>query len=85
MTPCAVLSLASAILRPPVGAADEIVTVPVEAPPPTTVFGEKDSLTSVGAETAKVAVFEPDPSVPVIVAVRFEATAVVDTVNVAVV
>ena len=79
------LSLERVIVKPPFGAADEIVTVPVEAPPPTTVFGENDSLTRVGAATARVAVLEDDPSEPVISAVTFEATAVVDTVNVAVV
>jgi hypothetical protein len=83
VTPIAVPLLERPTTNPPVGAADEIVTVPVVVAPPTTVFGEKPTLTRVGAATARLAVLEVDASVPVMVAVTFEATAVVDTVKVA--
>jgi hypothetical protein len=56
VTPVAVLSLESAIVRPPIGAALEIVTVPCDETPPTTDVGFRDSAVKVGAATTSVAV-----------------------------
>jgi len=84
VTPLATLLLDSAMASPPTGAAEEILIVPEDCVPPNTVVGEIVSPVNVGAETASSAVFVVDPSVPVIVAVTFEATAAVETVNAAV-
>ena len=81
VTPLATLLLDSAMASPPTGAAEEILIVPVDCVPPNTVAGEIVSPANVGAETVSDAVFVVDPSVLVIVAVTFEATAVLETVN----
>jgi len=82
VTPPEVLSLAKAIARPPVGAALEIVTVPVELVPPTTEVGLSTRAVSLGAQTVSVADWDTPFSVPDIVAVIVVGTAVVETVNV---
>ena len=71
--------------RPPVGAAWEIVTVPVEELPPTTEVGLIVTDETVGALTVNVAVWVVLFAVPVIVEMVLEATATVVAVNVAVV
>jgi len=68
---------------PPVGAALEIVTVPVEDAPPITVVGANASAEAVGAVIVRVAVWEVAFAVAVIVAVVLAATAFVVTVKVA--
>jgi len=70
---------------PPVGAAPVRVTVPVEDAPPTTDAGERLSLLSVGAAIASAAVAELVPELAVIVEEVEDATAAVETANVAVV
>lgn len=76
---------AKATESPPAGAALEIVTVPTEAVPATTVVGLKEMDTSVGAVIAR----EADADCPLaeapIVLVAFALTGTVVTVNVAVV
>jgi len=72
-------------VRPPVGAALLIVTVPVELVPPVTVVGLTDTPVTVGAVTVRVAVLFDVPIEAVIVGVALAATATVLTVNVAVV
>ena len=71
----------SATVRPPVGAAPLIVTVPVVLLPPSTVVGFNVSETTVGGVTVNVAVAVVVPTVPVIVEGVLEATGVVVTVN----
>jgi hypothetical protein len=73
----AVLVSVKATTSPPVGAALEIVTVPVELVPPVTEVGFSDRLETVGAVMVRVAVLETELAVPVIVAVVVVATAVV--------
>jgi len=77
--------LVRATVRPPVGAALVMVTVPVEEFPPTTEVGLTLSADEVGAVMVRLAVGEAPLKVAVIVAVVFVATAVVVTVKVAVV
>jgi len=81
VTPLAVLLLERTIVSPPVGAALEIVTIPAEEAPPYTAVGFNNIPTKVGAVTARVAVVEVEPSVPVIVADMLEATGVVEALN----
>jgi len=85
VTPLATLSLDRATTSPPAGAALEMATVPVELVPPVTVVGLSVTLTTVGAVTVSTAVLVVPPSVADIVAVTFEATGVLETVNVPVV
>ncbi len=85
MTPLMVLSLDRAMVRPPAGAGLEIVSVPVDGWPPTTVVGLSVRPVSVGAVTPSVADLLMPLRVPVIVAARFAATGRVDTVKVPVV
>jgi len=80
-----VLLLERAKVRPPVGAALEILTAPVDAAPPSTIDGLTWRLIKVGAVTARVTVLVVEPCVPVMVAVTLEATAVVETLKAAVV
>jgi len=61
------------------------VTVPAELVPPSTDVGLSETETNPGAITVSVDVLVVDPKDPLMVAVRFDATAVVETVNVAVV
>jgi len=69
---------------PPVPAALERVTVPVEEFPPETDVGLTATEVTVGPLIVSVAVLEAPPDrVPVIVTVVFRLTAVVFTVNVA--
>ena len=68
-----------ATTRPPDGAAEVIVTVPVLDYPPTTLAGLNVNDLSVGAITVSVAVFEMPPSVAVKVTVEFASTALVLT------
>jgi hypothetical protein len=70
---------------PPVGAAEEIVTVPVEEAPPVTDVGLSESAVGTGAVMVRVAVCEELLAVAVIVALVFAETAIVVTVKVAVV
>jgi len=77
--------LLRATLRPPVGAAELMVTVPVDEIPPATDVGLRASEDTVAAVMVKVAVALVLFAVAVIVAVVFVATAVVVTVNVPVV
>ena len=81
VTPLAVLLLESAMARPPVGAALEIVTEPDADVPPTTVDGVIVSPTTVGALTYRTAKTLLDPSVAVMVALTLAATAAVLTVK----
>jgi|GEM_PF-1501716 len=76
-----VLSL-SEIARPPVGAAEAMVTVPVEDAPPTTLVGETLTDVSAGGLMVSVAVFVSLSPVTVIVAVVTAETPVVVTVKV---
>ena len=76
---------ASVTTRPPAGAADDSVTVPVLDTPPATDVGFKVTELSVAAVIVRLAVWETPESVPVIVAFTFAATAVVVTEKVAVV
>ena len=70
-------------VRPPVGATELIVTVPVEVPAPVTDVGFNESAVTVGAVIARLAVVLTPANVAVIVAEAFAATAVVVTLNVA--
>ncbi len=70
---------------PPAGAADDRVTVPVLAVPPVTDVGFRATVLSTGAVIPNDADWFTPPSVAVIVLDVFAATAVVVTVNVAVV
>jgi hypothetical protein len=75
----------SVTTRPPAGAADVNVTVPVLAVPPVTDVGFKVTVLSTGAVIPRDADWLTPPSVVVIVLDVFAATAVVVTLNVAVV
>ena len=79
------LLLERVTLRPPVGAAPLMVTVPVEELPPTTEVGLRTTPETAGGVMVSVAVFELLPNVAVIVDVVVEATVLVETVNVPVV
>ena len=81
VTPWAVLSLESAMTRPPAGAALEIVSEPEAAFPPTTVSGAIVSLLTVGALTYRTADALFDVQVEVMVALTLAAMAVVLTVK----
>jgi len=81
MTPLAVLSLVNVTGRPPVGAALEIVTVPVELVPPMTDVGLRVRPVKVGAVTVKVTVVLVPFSVAVTEAGMVYATGKVDTVK----
>lgn len=76
---------ASVTTKPPAGAADDRVTVPVLAVPPVTDVGFRATVLSTGAVIPRDADWFTPPSVAVIVLDVFAATAVVVTVNVAVV
>jgi hypothetical protein len=76
---------ASVTTKPPAGAADVRVTVPVLDVPPVTDVGFKATVLSTGAVIPRDADWLVAPSVAVIVADAFAATAVVVTVNVAIV
>jgi hypothetical protein len=80
-----VLLLERLTTYPEDGAAEEIVTVPVEEAPPVNDVGLSATAVTVGAPMVKVAVAEVLFPLPVIVAVVLLATAVVVTVKVAVV
>lgn len=84
-TVAAALLDVSVTTRPPAGAADDKVTVPVLDAPPATDVGFNVTDVSVGAVIVRLAVWETPESVAVIVADAFAATAVVVTVKVAVV
>ena len=84
-TVAAALLDASVTTRPPAGAADDSVTVPVLAVPPVTDVGFNATVLSTGAVIPRDADWLTPPSVAVIVDAVFAATAVVVTVNVAVV
>jgi len=75
----------SVTASPPVGAALEMVTVPVEEAPPTTEVGFTVTDDTVGELTVNVAVWDVLLAVAVIVELVLEATATVVAVNVAVV
>ncbi len=77
------LLLESETTKPPVGAAESRVIVPVELTPPTTVVGDITRVFTLGAVTARVAVCVAPFPTPVIVAVVSAATATVVAVNVA--
>jgi hypothetical protein len=77
--------LASEMLRPPLGATEPIVAVPVEELPPTTEVGDTAMDVKLGGAIVRVAVAELLFALAVIVAVVLLATAMVVTVNVAVV
>jgi len=83
--PAALPLTVNGIARPPDGAALLIVNVPVAVFPPTTFVGDIVIPVMTGPVTLRAAVWVDDPSVAVIVAVKFEATTRVDTVNVPVV
>jgi len=70
--------------RPPAGAAELIVTVPVEETPPTTEVGLRATEESAGAVTVKVAVLVVPPVAAEIVTDALAATAMDFTVKVAV-
>lgn len=76
---------ASVTTKPPAGAAADSVTVPVLEAPPATDVGFNVTDVSDAAVIVRLAVWETPDSVAVIVADAFAATAVVVTVNVAVV
>jgi hypothetical protein len=76
---------ASVTTKPPAGAAADNVTVPVLDAPPATDVGFKETDVSDAAVIVRLAVCEAPDNVAVIVAAAFAATAVVVTVNVAVV
>jgi len=69
--------------RPPVGAAELRVTVPVLVLPPSTEDGESERPMSTGAVTVNVPLAEEEAKVPVIETDVFEATGVVVAVKVA--
>ncbi len=71
--------------RPPVGAAEPMVAVPVLEAPPATLVGETVMLVRAGGVMVRVAVADVLLALAVMVAVVFAATGVVDTVKVAVV
>lgn len=73
----------SATDRPPAGAAELIVIVPVEPTPPITVVGFKDSVNTVGPFTVRVAVGDVPFPVAVMVAGEFTLTATVVILKVA--
>lgn len=75
----------SAITMPPVGAAPLIFTVPVADLPLANFAGAMVTLINNGGFTVKVLDAETDPDVPVMVAVVTAATAIVLTLNVALV
>jgi hypothetical protein len=77
--------LDSVTTRPPVGAAEPMVAVPVLELPPATLVGETVSPVKAGGVIVNVAVAEVLLAVAVIVSVVLVATAVVVTVNVPVV
>jgi hypothetical protein len=79
--PSAVLSLESVIVVPPVGAGLEIVTVPVAPAAPSTLDGETDRLTRVGAVIVTEVAPLRTPAVAVTVADVLVATGIVFTVN----
>ena len=81
VTPLAVLLLERAIVRPPAGAALEMLTVPAEEAPPTTVDGIIWTLTKFGADTVSGAVFVVEPSVALMIAFTVTPTVVVETVK----
>jgi hypothetical protein len=70
---------------PPVGAGPFRLTVPVDDVPPMTEAGERETPVSAGGVMVKVAVWLTPLNVPVIVTDVDDATAVVFTLNVAVV
>jgi hypothetical protein len=80
VTPLAVLSLDRAMVRPPVGAGLEIVSVPVDGWPPTTVLGLSARPVSVGALTVREAEPLNVPAVAVTVVTVSVATGTVPTV-----
>ena len=80
VTPWAVLSLESAMVKPPAGAALEMVSVLTADKPPVTPVGAIVSAVRMGAVTASTAVAVLELTLAVIVAERFDATAVVETV-----
>jgi hypothetical protein len=80
-----VLLLVSATVNPPVGAAELIVTVPVEPAAPSTLVGDRVTLVNAAGVTVSVAVWLAPLSVPVIVADWLVATAYVVIGNVAVI
>ena len=84
-TVAALWLLANLTVNPPEGAADEILSVPVDVAPPETLVGLIDSEDSFGAVMVRVAETAVVPNVPLIVAVVFDATGTVCTGNVAVV
>jgi hypothetical protein len=84
-TVAALLSLDRLTEKPPVGATLASTTVPNDAAPPVTLVGLRETLERVGGLIVRVAVFVTTPAVAVIVAVVTVPTAVVKTVNVAVV
>jgi len=70
--------------EPPAGAALASVAVPVAEVPPVTPAGLTETLERAGGLIVRLAVFVTAPPVTVIVAVVAVPTAVVETVNVAV-
>ena len=81
-TPAFKLLLESATVKPPTGAADDNVTVPVLDVPPGTETGRTVRPVSCGAVTVKVPVAVRAPMVPVIVADVFAETADVSALKV---
>jgi hypothetical protein len=79
------LSLESATTKPPAGAADVRVTVPVEGVPPMTPAGLKEISVRTGGLIVRVVVLTTPEADAVIVALVNVPTATVVTVNVAVV
>ena len=77
--------LASLIVIPPIGAADEIVAVPLESDPPAKLVGFRTNEESVGALTVKLVEAELEPSDALIAVTVVATTDTVATVNVAVV
>jgi len=71
--------------KPAAGAAEPIVTVPVDEFPPTTLVGDIETLDSTGGVIVRFAVAVWPPEEAVIVAVALAETGVVETVKVAVV
>ena len=83
-TDAAAFEAASEIVRPPDGAAEPKVTVPVAEVPPMTLVGATATEETDGGLTVRLAVFETPLSVAVMVAELAEATATVPTAKVAV-
>jgi hypothetical protein len=77
-----VLLLERRTTYPAVGAAAEIVTVPVEEVPPLTEVGLSTNAVTVGALIVREAALETELNVPVMVVEVLGATGVVETVNV---